>query len=129
MSDFDCISDAYKDAYGSRPSSDWLREFNSLPYAEQKATWDSLCDTIGQEIARERDEQTQAYVRFLTEIAGIRANSPLASYEDAVRWYVESVGVTAEDLQFYGASYACFTLGLSYDKAGELAAALGCRCE
>lgn len=128
MSDFDCISDAYKDAYGSRPSSDWLRNFRSLPYAEQKAEWDYLCDTIVREIDAQRDQETQAYVRFLTEIAGIRANST-ASYNDAVRWYVDSLGITYEDIQFYGSSYVCFRAGLGYDKAPELAEALGCRCE
>jgi hypothetical protein len=128
MSDFSCISDVYKDAYGSRPSSDWMRNFNALPYAEQKAEWDYLCDRIVREIELQRDQETQAYVRFLTEIAGIMANST-ATYNDAVRWYVDSLGISDEDVQFYGSSYVCFRIGLGYDKAAELAEALGCRVQ
>ena len=106
------ISDMYKDAFGTRPSSDWLRRFHASPEAEQDSEWAYLCQEVEDSIDRERESHAAAHAAFEVQLTAL-CELGAADRAEAIRWTLEAEGLT-EDVKMYGTDYACHHLGLSY---------------
>jgi hypothetical protein len=61
---FDNISDLYKDAYGHRPSSDWMCDFDSCILAEKQNIVTILEVGIVADIAREKAENARCVATY-----------------------------------------------------------------
>lgn len=93
---FELISDLHKDARGFRPSQDWLRNFDSLPYAEQEKIWDRLVVEMDESMADEDRREAAALADFRALIADtIAAGAPDGA--TALRWLRDA----GEDLSYF----------------------------
>lgn len=94
--EFELISDLYKDARGFRPSTEWIRNFDSKPYAEKVRIWESLqaevVDSINEDRARE--ERKLAEFKALL-VRTIEAGA--GDFATALRWVMDD----EVDLEFF----------------------------
>jgi hypothetical protein len=95
MSDFDfsCVSDLYKDAYGSRPSTWWFQQWNSKSLAEKHKTWDTLVEIVSENIEAEKEHEARALRDFEAQVANL-IELGAGDRATALRW------MTSED-EFY----------------------------
>lgn len=94
----DLISDLYKDAYGSRPSSEWLRSYEGLSTKEQEKMDEYLQSFIEADIQREKDEEAHNYNVWFNSIGQIAASNNV-SFGTAIRWDMEAHDV--DDVGYY----------------------------
>lgn len=91
MSDFDfsCVSDLYKDAYGSRPSAWWMEQWNSMSLTEKSETWDSLVEAVSEAIEAEKEQAALAVRDFEARVA---QNIALGAGDrkTALRWMTQA---------------------------------------
>ena len=105
----DTFSDLYKDVYGFRPR---CHEFYDAVSERKQEIWDSLCDELEEEIARQNDAYARAEIAFHQRIQG----AMLVGAKDemtAIRWIIEGEELTEYDLA-YGSDYVAFHFGLPY---------------
>ena len=105
----DTFSDLYKDVYGFRPR---CHEFYDAVPERKQEIWDSLCDELEEEIARQNDAYARAEIAFHQRIQG----AMLVGAKDemtAIRWIIEGEELTEYDLA-YGSDYVAFHFGLPY---------------
>lgn len=97
---FELISDLYKDARGFRPSQDWLRNFDSLPYAEQEAIWDRLVIEMDESVAEEDCREAAALADFR---ALIQETIALGATDGAtaLRWLRDADEARGDDLSYF----------------------------
>lgn len=105
------VSDLYKDAYGFRPSRDWLRNWNAMTPDEKEATWDSLYAAFEFSMENKKRAEARAITAFESYIAKIR-EATNTDRKTAIRYFVESLDLTYTSRDRAG--YICYTLGLPY---------------
>jgi len=83
------ISDLHKDAYGFRPSADFMDMWkNGLSDEGRQAEWDYLCDRLEESIAREKEEAALAVSEFNHRVLEtIRYGA--GDEETALRWMTQ----------------------------------------
>ena len=117
------ISDAHKDAYGCRPSADFMKNWKSSTPDEKQKTWDMFCQMIEDQIQEVEILQSDAIASFEKSIHEIQ-NVMNCDINTAIRTYVDSLEVL-DGCDFYGASYICYNLGLPYSM-GKIFVDAGC---
>jgi len=110
------ISDAHKDAYGTRPRH---FDFASMSLAELEALADRMEDAVVVAIEEERAREAAAIADFEAEIA--KYLSLGASDRDhAIVWLLDANGLSDETWD----DAICWALGLPYTMNHEFAGAL-----
>lgn len=100
------INDAYKDAYGTRPT---LSSFNDMSVEQLRKEADFLSEAVGETIAREKTEAEAAVVRFEAAIADHIFTTGLA-HDDAVVSYIK-----LKDAWYYDDwGFSEYTFGLPF---------------
>lgn len=111
--DENLVSGLYKDARGYRPDEFFWAVWNDSDYDGRQEMWDSLTETLEDEIARNRKAKCEAEGRFGVMIA---ANMSLGASDKivAIRWILESESFSNFDLA-YGPEYVSYRFGMMYD--------------
>jgi len=104
------ISDAHKDAYGFRPSSDSRSYYARMSIAELEAEADKLSLAVGEAIKEEDAQRARNAEIFEARIASI-IEAGAGDRATAIRWDRESHDDlhVLEDIGYY-----CYKNGLSY---------------
>lgn len=109
------VSDLHKDAYGYRPSEYFWAEWNNSSDADKQHIWDRLLQELQISMELEAQQEIAAINAFELEIANaLDLGAP--SREDAVRWIVDGMNLSAVDFM-YGGDYICCLKGLPYKMA------------
>ena len=113
----DLLSDLHKDAYGSRPSNSFWREWSHADNDRKQDIWDGLIEDLGAEMARQEAEHIAAIQQLE---AHVQRNMDLGApdRDTAIRWIIQSLDLSEDDMR-YGGSYVCYKLGLPYDMASN----------
>ena len=106
------VSDLHKDARGFRPSVYWWDQWKLCSDDQKQVMWDSLCEELEAEIAREKTAQKQAYFSLMNRIDETLALGA-GDVITALKWIMEAEQFDDYDLQ-YGADYFCYHFGLAY---------------
>jgi hypothetical protein len=109
------VSDLHKDTYGFRPDSAFWSNWNVSSDAGKQYIWDCLLEAFAHTIEINANEDIAAINDFELEIANT-IDLGATSREVAIRWIIESMGLTETDL-VYGGSYVCFLKKLPYSMA------------
>jgi hypothetical protein len=80
---------------------------------ELRAEADSLSEAVGRAIDEEREREKFAAARFETHISEIIA-SGAKDRETAIRWDMDALGVTQEEIDFYGMDWYGYHHGLAH---------------
>lgn len=106
---FNYISDAHKDAYGSRPRGyDW----ENMSVEELEAWADRLSDAVADAIKEEEAWQNEARIRW-NEAIGAAIAAGAGDRETAIRWLLDAEGLDEWDYA-YGSDYINFKFGVGY---------------
>ncbi len=100
------ISDAHKDAYGTRPHG----RYNNLTLAELRQVADELSDAVGEAIKREADEKAATAIAFEVRVTEVIA-SGAGDRKTALRWIFDAEDISVT-VSLYGGSYAAYHFGL-----------------
>lgn len=106
--DSDVVSDLHKDAFGFRPKQDFWAEWSQSTDDERQATWDWLLAELKSELARERQQQERAVVRF-EALVQRTLDTGAADRDTALRWIMDASGCDGDW------EYLCFHHGLPYN--------------
>lgn len=112
----DTISDLYKEVYGFRPSAGFWQRWNELADENKQLLWDSLVEALEEQIADQKIADERAIEAFEQDLLKIQRTTG-GSRNEAIVYYVESLDMTFEDIERYGASYICYEAGLPYSLA------------
>jgi len=119
--DLGMFSDCYKDAYGTHPSSAVM----PTTFAEYKETMEYLGELISVQIELEKAAHKEA-LEIVDNIIKHFMNTPNTSWNDAVRYLLESEGISKEMLierptwaVIQDIECAFYAMGLSFDKTDE----------
>lgn len=112
----DTISDLYKEVYGFRPSAGFWPRWNELADENKQLLWDSLVEALEEQIADQKIADERAIEAFEQDLLKIQRTTG-GSRNEAIVYYVESLDMTFEDIERYGASYICYQAGLPYSLA------------
>lgn len=104
-------SDLHKDAYGYRPRNDG---WEYLSPVGKQIKWDSVMEDVGLRWEQEAADEAAATERFETRAHELVAYFGCPDHATAIRWIVEGLMLSADDLAFYGGEYVCYKLGLPY---------------
>lgn len=104
----DLISDLYKDAYGFRPSNEYLKNYSSLSKEEQRKEDDYLQNIVDRSIEEERAQREHSYNVWFNSVSQI-ATSNNVSLGTAIRWDME-----AHDTEL-DVGYYCYKTGIGYE--------------
>lgn len=113
--DENIVSDLFKEAYGTRPTSLWWQCWNEATNDEKQVEWNNLLEVHAVTMDRAAQEEIAAINAFEIEIANA-LDVGARSREDAVRWIVQSLELDDIDLM-YGGSAICYRNGLPYKMA------------
>jgi hypothetical protein len=116
--DLGVVSDLHKDARGFRPSQEWMREFASKDYLEQKDIIDNLAEEVEESINEDRQREARAEQEF-NRVFNKIAQDFNTDFATAVRWDMDASDVDRtclQDVQHY-----FWLQGLSFQKIDELA--------
>ena len=105
-------SDLYKDVHGYRPRNDG---WEYLSPVGKQIKWDSLCEALDHRIAEDETAEAAAVERFEARAHDLVAYYGAHDHATAIRWIVEGLNLSSDDLAFYGGEYICYKLGLPYD--------------
>lgn len=101
------ISDAHKDAYGTRPSLD---RFRDLTVDELRVEAGKLSDAVAESIDEDRQREAAAIVVFEAEVGKLMSSEGV-SWNDAALKHIQN-----KDAYYYGDwGYSEYCLGLSYN--------------
>ncbi len=106
----DLISDIYKDAYGFRPSGQYMVKWNELSLDERELEWARLTDMVEENLLEEKKETNIAILEFEKAII-IALEAGASDRDTAIRWMLDVEGLL-EDNNDTG--YICWMLGLPY---------------
>ena len=104
-------SDLYKDVHGYRPRKDG---WEYLSPVGKQIKWDSLCEALDHRIAEDETAEAAAVERFEARAHDLVAYYGAHDHATAIRWIVEGLNLSSDDLAFYGGEYICYKLGLPY---------------
>jgi|TARA_R110000851_G_scaffold148536_1_gene288847 hypothetical protein len=104
-------SDLYKDVHGYRPRNDG---WEYLSPVGKQIKWDSLCEALDHRIAEDETAEAAAVERFEARAHDLVAYYGAHDHATAIRWIVEGLNLSSDDLAFYGGEYICYKLGLPY---------------
>ena len=109
------LSDLHKDAYGSRPSNGFWRQWNHYNDDEKQDAWDGILYDLEIEM-KNKELEHMAAIQHLE--ANVQRNMAMGApdRETAIRWVLQSLDLSEMDMQ-YGGSYVCYELGLPFDMA------------
>lgn len=119
-----CISDAHKDAYGTRPRH---IDYNNMSIDDLNKIADQLNDAVGEAIKAEEKFRAEQEVAFE---ALIQKNIALGASDrkTALRWIVEAEYdsyINVVDGHVYvDAGYVCYSHGINYSYETEIANAV-----
>jgi hypothetical protein len=113
--DENIVSDLHKDAYGFRPTAGWWDCWNHQDNDGKQAAWNTLLEDHATEMESAANAEVAAINAFELEIVNA-LDVGASSREDAVRWIVQGLELSDNDLM-YGGSYICFLKGLPYRMA------------
>jgi len=105
------VSDLYKDAYGCRPGELFWYQWKTVTDDQKQSIWDSLCDDLDREIAREIEAHDRACVRFesrIEQLIGLGAIDRTM----AIRWILQAEDLDASEYPAY--EELEYQLGLPY---------------
>lgn len=105
------VSDLYKDAYGCRPGELFWYQWKTVTDDQKQSIWDSLCDDLDREIAREIEAHDRACVRFesrIEQLIGLGAIDRTM----AIRWILQAEELDASEYPAY--EELEYQLGLPY---------------
>lgn len=103
------VSDLHKDCYGFRPNAAFWEEWQSADADQKQQTWNQLVQGVENSILAEKQAEAEAIRNFETQISQNQALGA-ATRQDAIRWIVQSLEVTANN----DPGYICYKLGLPY---------------
>ena len=109
------VSDLHKDTYGFRPDNAFWSNWNVSSDDDKQYIWDCLLEALKYTIECDANDKIAAVNVFELEIANT-IDLGATSREVAIRWIVESMGLTQFDLM-YGGSYVCFVKNLPHSMA------------
>ena len=110
------VSDLYKDAYGHRPTTRYLLDWNDLTDVQKQEEWDLLYDVFVQSEAREREQEEANIKAFHARIQSMM-DCGAESKTQAIRWICDAEGI---DYNEPDVGYICFQLGLPYSMENEI---------
>ena len=113
--DENIVSDLHKDAHGYRPTSLFWIDWNNGSNSYKQKMWNDLLEDHATEMESAANAEVAAINAFELEIA-TALDVGASSREDAVRWIVQGLELSDNDLM-YGGSYICFLKGLPYRMA------------
>ena len=116
MNDLSCLSDMHKDAYGFRPSGEYLRNVAAMPKVEQDRELDYLQNAIVEAIDAERAGEVRAAAEFEADMAKLQATHGI-DRATAIRWDAEAFDATNGG--GYDPEYHCYLRGLKYGYLGR----------
>ena len=105
-------SDLHKDAYGYRPRNDG---WEYLSPVGKQIKWDSVMEDVGLRWEQEALDEDAAVERFETRAHDLVAYYGAHDHATAIRWIVEGLDLSSDDLAHYGGGYVCYKLGLPYN--------------
>jgi hypothetical protein len=115
------VSDLHKDAYGFRPGPAFAARWNAADQEGRREIWDSLCEDLESEMAREKAEQESAIAEWREDIARIMGTLKW-SKKRAIRHDMESHGCDSRDVGFY-----CYKRGMGYSLERYICRTIGVR--
>ena len=87
--DSQIVSDLHKDAFGYRPSSDWLNNWNNIMSDEERQVeWDYLCKALEQTIEEDRIREQYDLEMFEHQLK-VSMDAHKISEETALRWMTQ----------------------------------------
>ena len=113
--DENIVSDLHKDAHGYRPTSLFWIDWNNGSNSYKQKMWNDLLEDHATEMESAAKAEVAAIKALELEIVNA-LDVGASSREDAVRWIVQGLELSDNDLM-YGGSYICFLKGLPYRMA------------
>jgi hypothetical protein len=113
MNDLSCLLDMHKDAYGFRPSSEYIRNVAAMSEAEQNAELDYLQNAIVESIDAERAGEVRAAAAFEADMAKLQADHGI-DRATAIRWDAQALDCENDE-----PDYHCYLRGLKYGYLGR----------
>lgn len=118
--DENIFSNAYKEAYGSRPRDHRFYESDCAP-AEKQEIWDSVMHGIEDAAVAEK-EYRMGTAREFEALVDNAINAGAKDRSTAIRWIIDAQDFSDIDFR-YGGGFICYHFGLAYsDYEDELAA-------
>jgi hypothetical protein len=114
--DDNLVSDLYKDAYGTRPSTSFMLEWDMLSKRGKQDEWDRLLCQFAASNKLQADRDQAAIDMFYSRIEDMIEDGA-ESKEQAIRWICD-----AEDIDYNDpdVGYICFQLNLPYSMENEV---------
>ena len=112
------ISDLHKDAYGVRPTDEWMQRWSNATSNEKQVIWDDLVKYVDIGIQNERNSREKNFQDFIYEIS----NFLIAGAKDekeAIKEYLSIQNFSETELR-YGAEHVAYLLNLDVDVINEL---------
>ena len=110
------FSDFHKATYGFRPHGDHRFYTTNDPDVKQ-LLWDQLGEAFTENEKEEAEREMVAVHTFNNKLEELQKFGA-KDRKEAMRWYMTSVGFDDFD-KAYGASYACYSLGLPRSMKSE----------
>ena len=109
-------SDLHKDAYGYRPRDN---HWNCLTPVGKQIKWDSVLEDLDLHMEQEAADEAVAVEQFeahVSEVVSLGGGS--VGRDTAIRWIVEGLDLSSDDIAHYGGEYVCYKLGLPFHMQG-----------
>jgi predicted Fe-S protein YdhL (DUF1289 family) len=103
------VSDLHKDAYGSRPRSEFWACWDSYSDDEKQFVWDCLVEQANDQSEMDRRRESRALEDFEARVSQ-SIESGARDRSQAIEWILQAEGLDGEQ----DAGYVCYRLGLSY---------------
>lgn len=107
------VSDLYKDAYGFRPGSDWMKMWKIQSDMEKQYIWEQLCSDLDRAVTAQREAESRAYDVWMNRILYLKETNNI-TIADAIRWDMQAMDCVG-DVGFY-----CYELGLAFSVEEEI---------
>lgn len=117
----DLISDLHKDAYGMRPSPEFMVNWKTASDDQKQEIWDDLIFELTRTLAEEKAENDRAMIEFERKITDRLAMG--YDRKAAIRSIIGALNEN-ETIEQYGGSYVCYLLNLPYSMTLEIDRAL-----
>jgi hypothetical protein len=112
------FAEAHKDVFHYRPTMEWLRSLSDEDYKIE-------CDLLSMEASRQAEEERADYARAAQSFeAHIRTmmNMNGIDRDTAIRWDFDAMGLTNDDLDFYGLGHYAYLHNLKTTYFDKIAA-------
>jgi hypothetical protein len=112
------FSEAHKDVFHYRPRLEWLRSLTDEEYKIE-------CDLLSLEASRQDEEERAEFARaaqsFEAHITDMMKSNGI-DRKTAIRWDFDAMGLTKDDLDFYGLSQYAYLHSLKTTYFDKIAA-------